>query len=127
MADKKLSECKGLGNAYINAPIGTEEKISEQLMTCRRLSEPYAIVKGYETQKPKLKRRDLMTEKEACDECANISLRGMYLRLLKTQELVLDINPQYNKKEILYHLVRIERDILMLNDENNCVDRDLFR
>ena len=41
-----------------------------------------------------------MTEKEVCDVCANISLKRMYLILLKTQEIVLDSNPQYNKKEI---------------------------
>ena len=68
-----------------------------------------------------------MTEKEICNECANISLKRMYLILLKTQEMILDINPQYNKKEILSYLTSIEHDILMLNDKNNCVDRDLFK
>lgn len=68
-----------------------------------------------------------MTEKEVCNECANISLKRMYLILLKTQEIVLDINPQYNKKEILRYLTSIEHDILMLNDKNNRVDRDLFK
>ena len=67
-----------------------------------------------------------MTEKEVCDVCANISLKRIYLILLKTQEMILDINPQYNKKEILNYLTSIEHDILMLNDKNNCVDRDLF-
>ena len=68
-----------------------------------------------------------MTEKEVCEICANISLKRMYLILLKTQEMVLDINPQYKKKEILNYLSSIEHDILMLNDKNNCVDRDLFK
>ena len=68
-----------------------------------------------------------MSEKEVCDECANISLKRMYLILLKAQELVLDINPQYKKKEILNYLVSIEHEILMLNDKGNCLDRDLFR
>ena len=68
-----------------------------------------------------------MTEKEVCDVCANISLKRIYLILLKTQEMVLDINPQYNKKEILSYLTSIEHDILMLNDKNNCIDRDLFK
>ena len=68
-----------------------------------------------------------MIEKEVCDVCANISLKRMYLILLKAQELVLDINPQYNKKEILNYLTSIEHDILMLNDKDNCVDRDLFK
>ena len=67
-----------------------------------------------------------MTEKEVCDVCANISLKRMYLILLKTQEMVLDINPQYHKKEILNYLTSIEHDILMLNDKDNRVDRDLF-
>ena len=67
-----------------------------------------------------------MTEKEVCDICANISLKRMYIILLKTQEMVLDINPQYHKKEILNYLSSIEHDILMLNDKDNRVDRDLF-
>ena len=67
-----------------------------------------------------------MTEKEVCDICANISLKRMYLILLKTEERVLDSNPQYNKKEILNYLSSIEHDILMLNDKENRVDRDLF-
>lgn len=67
-----------------------------------------------------------MTEKEVCYECANISLKRMYLMLLRTQEMVLDINPQYKKKEILNYLSSIEHDILLLNDKGNCVDRDLF-
>ena len=68
-----------------------------------------------------------MTEKEVCEICANISLKRMYLILLKTQEMVLDINPQYKKKEILNYLFSIEHDIIMLNDKSNCVDRDLFK
>ena len=68
-----------------------------------------------------------MTEKEVCEICANISLKRMYLILLKTQEMVLDINPQYKKKEILNYLSSIEHDIIMLNDKSNCVDRDLFK
>lgn len=68
-----------------------------------------------------------MNEKEVCEVCANISLKRMYLILLKTQEMILDINPQYNKKEILNYLTSIEHDILMLNDKNNCIDRDLFK
>ena len=68
-----------------------------------------------------------MTEKEVCDICANISLKRMYLMLLKTEEMVLDINPQYKKKEILNYLFSIEDDILMLNDKGNHMDRDLFK
>ena len=68
-----------------------------------------------------------MTEKEVCEICADISLKRMYLMLLKTQEMVLDINPQYKKKEILNYLSSIEYDILMLNDKGNHIDRDLFK
>ena len=67
-----------------------------------------------------------MTKKEVCTICANISLKRMYLILLKVQEIVLDSNPQYNKKELLNYLSSIEHDILMLNDKDNSVDRDLF-
>ena len=68
-----------------------------------------------------------MTEKEeVCEICAKISLKRMYLLLLKTQEIILDINPQYNKKEMMNYLSSIEHDILMLNDKNNCISRDLF-
>lgn len=68
-----------------------------------------------------------MTEKEVCEICADISLKRMYLMLLKTEEMVLDINHQYNKKEILNYLFSIEDDIIMLNDKGNHIDRDLFK
>lgn len=68
-----------------------------------------------------------MTEKkEICEICANISLKRIYLLLLQTQEMVLDNNPQYHKEEIMSHLSSIEHDILLLNDINNCISRDLF-
>ena len=60
-------------------------------------------------------------------ECANISLKRMYLMLLRTQEMVLDINPQYKKKEILNYLSSIEHDLLMLNDKDNSIERDLYK
>ena len=69
---------------------------------------------------------DRMNKKEVCEVCANISLKRMYLILLKAQEIILDNNPQYHKEEILDYLTSIEHDILMLNDKDNCVDRDLF-
>ena len=49
-----------------------------------------------------------MTEKEVYEICADISLKRMYLMLLKTEEMVLDINSQYKKKEILNYLFSIE-------------------
>lgn len=68
-----------------------------------------------------------MTEKEeVCETCADISLKRMYLLLLKIQEIILDINPQYNKEEMMNYLFSIEHDILMLNNKNNHISRDLF-
>ena len=67
-----------------------------------------------------------MTKKEVCAVCANISLKRMYLILLRVQEIVLGSNPQYDKKEILNYLSSIEHDILMLNDKDNNLDRDLY-
>ena len=68
-----------------------------------------------------------MTEKEeVCEICADISLKRMYLLLLKTQEMILENNPQHKKREIVSLLSSIEHDILMLNDKNNHITRDLF-
>lgn len=69
-----------------------------------------------------------MTEKNKLPEiCANISLKRIFLILLETEEMVLDNNPQDKKKEILNNLASIEYDILLLNDNDNRVDRDLFK
>ena len=74
-----------------------------------------------------------MTEKKECgitenkcEICANVSLKRMYLILLTAQKIILDINPQYSKKELINYLSSIEHDILMLNDKNNHISRDLF-
>ena len=68
-----------------------------------------------------------MTEKtEDIGICAEISTKRMYLILLKAQEMVLEHNPQYKKREIVNLLSSIEHDILMLNDKNNSISRDLF-
>ena len=68
-----------------------------------------------------------MTEKtEDIGICAEISTKRMYLILLKAQEMVLENNPQYKKREIVNLLSSIEHDILMLNDKNNSISRDLF-
>ena len=68
-----------------------------------------------------------MTEnKEVCEECAEISTKRMYLILLKAQEMILENNPQYKKREIVSLLSSVEHDILMLNDKNNSINRDLF-
>ena len=50
----------------------------------------------------------------------------MYLILLKAQEMILENNPQHKKREIVSLLSSIEQDILMLNDESNSINRDLF-
>ena len=68
-----------------------------------------------------------MTEKtDDIEICAKISTKRMYLILLKTQEMILENNPQHKKKEIVSLLSSIEHDILMLNDKNNSINRDLF-
>lgn len=68
-----------------------------------------------------------MTEKtEDIEVCAEISTKRMYLILLKAQEMILEINPQYKKRDIVSLLSSIEHNILMLNDENNNISRDLF-
>lgn len=68
-----------------------------------------------------------MTEKtEDIEECAKISTKRMYLILLKAQEMILEINPQYKKREILTLLSSVTHDVKMLDDENNSINRDLF-
>ena len=68
-----------------------------------------------------------MTKKIVNNEiCAEINVKRIYMILLKIQEMILENNSQYNKKEIIQLLSSIEHDILMLNDENNSICRDLF-
>jgi hypothetical protein len=70
-----------------------------------------------------------MTEKTNNAEiCTEISTKRMYILILKAQEKILEDNPQYKyKKEILSLLSTVEHEILMLNDENNNICRDLFK
>jgi hypothetical protein len=70
-----------------------------------------------------------MTEKTNNAEiCAEISTKRMYILLLKAKEMILEDNPKYYfKKEILSLLSTVEHEILMLNDENNNICRDLFK
>lgn len=70
------------------------------------------------TEKPTIEGKDIV--------CADISLKRMYLILLRTQEMILENNSQYNKREIVSYLSSIEQDILLLNDKDNCISRDLF-
>ena len=68
-----------------------------------------------------------MTEKtENIEVCAEISTKRMYLILLKAQEIILENNTQYKKREIVSLLSSIKHDILMLNNKNNSINRDLF-
>lgn len=65
-------------------------------------------------------------KKECCEvpmECVDISLKKMYLHLLKAQELLLDNS---DKKEVMRLLVYVEQELLLLNGETNTVKRDLF-
>lgn len=69
-----------------------------------------------------------MTEKttEDIEICANISTKRMFLLLMKAQEMILENNPQYKKKEILTLLSSVTHDVKMLDDKNNSIDRDLY-
>lgn len=63
-------------------------------------------------------------ECEKCDLCAEISTKRMYLILSKTQEKLLMNN--IDKKEIINNIISVKHDIVMLDDKNNSIRRDLF-
>lgn len=68
-----------------------------------------------------------MTEKtKDIEVCAEISTKGMFLLLMKAQEMILEDNPQYKKREILTLLSSVTHDVEMLDDKNNRISRDLF-
>lgn len=68
-----------------------------------------------------------MTKKtEDIEVCAEISTKRMFLLLMKAQEMILENNPQYKKREILTLLSSVTHDVRMLDDENNRIDRDLY-
>lgn len=69
---------------------------------------------------------EMIEKTDDIEICAEISTKRMYLILLKAQEMILENNPQHKKKEIVSLLSSIEHDILMLNDKNNSINRDLF-
>ena len=56
--------------------------------------------------------------------CAEISIKRMFLMLMKAQELILQNHN--DKREILTLLSGVIHDIRMLDDENNCISRDLY-
>lgn len=66
-----------------------------------------------------------MKECECECECAIISTKRIYTILLKVQEMILQNN--IDKKEIISLLSSIEHDILLLNDKDNSIERDLFQ
>lgn len=68
---------------------------------------------------------ETMKECECECECAIISTKRMYIMLLTAQEKLLQNT--INKKEIISLLSSIEHDILLLNDKDNSIERDLFQ
>ena len=68
---------------------------------------------------------ETMKECECECECAMISTKRIYTILLKVQEMILQNN--IDKKEIISLLSSIEHDILLLNDKDNSIERDLFQ
>ena len=57
--------------------------------------------------------------------CAQISTKRMYQILLKAQKKLL--NTTIDKHEIIRLLASVEHDVLLLNDEHNHIERDLFK
>lgn len=64
------------------------------------------------------------TPKTEPKSVAEINTKRMYMILLKAQEMTLQETP--SKKGIIQLLSSLEHDILLLNDENNHIERDLF-
>ena len=58
--------------------------------------------------------------------CAEISTKRMFLLIMKAQEMILENNPQYKKREILTLLSSVIHDVEMLDDKNNSISRDLY-
>lgn len=67
----------------------------------------------------------MMNDERDVDIIANISTKRMYCLVLLAQEKLLHNTP--NKKEIVGLLASVEHDILLLNEENNSIERDLFK
>lgn len=63
-------------------------------------------------------------ECDKCDICAEISTKRMYLMLSKAQERLL--HNTIDKKEIINYIISVKHDVLMLDDKNNSIRRDLF-
>lgn len=56
--------------------------------------------------------------------CAEISIKRMFLLLMKAQELILENHN--DKREILTLLSSVTHDVRMLDDKNNHISRDLY-
>ena len=68
-----------------------------------------------------------MSEKTMSDEyktCAVISTKRMFLMVLMAQQVVLQNT--VDKKQLMNILSTVEHDILLLNDGENSVHRDLL-
>lgn len=63
---------------------------------------------------------------EDIEVCAEISTKRMFLLLMEAQEMILENNLQYKKREILTLLSSVTHDVKMLDDENNSISRDLY-
>ena len=58
-------------------------------------------------------------------ECANISTKRMYIMLLNAEQHLLENT--VDKTLILSLLDSVKHDVLMLNDKDNSIERDLYR
>lgn len=67
--------------------------------------------------------KSAVEELEACETCACISLDKMLHTVLMCKSKLMDNN--MDKMEIYRILGSIEFDILLLNDENNFIERNL--
>ena len=58
-------------------------------------------------------------------ECANISTKRMYIMLLNAEQHLLENT--VDKTLILSLLDSVKHDVLLLNDKDNSIERDLYR
>lgn len=58
-------------------------------------------------------------------ECANISTKRMYLMLLNAEQHLLENT--VDKTLIMSLLGSVKHDVLMLNDKDNSIERDLYK
>lgn len=58
-------------------------------------------------------------------ECANISIKRMYIMLLNAEQHLLENT--IDKTLILSLLDSVKHDVLLLNDKDNSIERDLYR